>query len=173
MTFGTVLGHMSMAPGDYRTAMKAAEHLGVRVLLTVGRQLDRSLLGPVPANVCVETYVDQTRVLDQASLVVSHGGSGTVFGALAAGVPLVVVLLFADQFENGQRIVDAGAGVVVEPLAPGSGKGTRPAYRGATTLLAKPTYRQQAGRLADEMATTQSVDEVVTAMLTGTTGMTR
>jgi hypothetical protein len=30
-----------------------------------------------------------------------------------------------------------------------------------------PTYRQQAGRLAAEMAATQSVDDVLTALLAG------
>jgi hypothetical protein len=42
-----------------------------------------------------------------------HGGSGTADGALAAGVPVVVVRLFADQFENGRRLADGGAGLVV------------------------------------------------------------
>jgi UDP-N-acetylglucosamine transferase subunit ALG13 len=174
MTFGTVLGHMSMAPRVYRTAMKAVEPLGVRVLLTVGRHFNRSLLGPVPANVHVESYVDQTQVLDDASLVVAHGGSGTVFGALAAHLPLVVVPLFADQFENGRRIAEAGAGVVVDPSRPGLGDEDPPRIAEAiTTVLATPTYQQQAGRLAGEMAATRSVDEVLTPLLTGAISMRR
>jgi UDP:flavonoid glycosyltransferase YjiC (YdhE family) len=170
MTFGTVVGHMSMAPRVYRTAVKAVEPLGVRVLLTVGRQFDRSLLGPVPANVRVESYIDQTRVLDDASLVVAHGGSGTVFGALAASVPLVIVPLFADQFENGRRIAQAGAGVLVEPSCAGLGEEDAPRIAAAiTTVLATPTYQQLAGRLAAEMAATRSVDEVLAALLAGIT----
>jgi hypothetical protein len=174
MTFGTVLGHMSMAPGVYRTAMKAVGRLGVRVLLTVGRRLDQAELGPTPVNVRVESYVDQSLILDHASLVVAHGGSGTVFGALTAGVPLVVVPLFADQFENGRRIAQAGAGILVEPSRPGLGEEDAPRIADAiTTVLATPTYRQKAGRLAAEMAATASVDEVLTAMPTGAIGATR
>ncbi len=110
--------------------------LDVRVLLTVGRQFDSAALGPVPDNVHVETWVDQARVFDRAEVVVCHGGSGTVFGAVAAGVPLVVVPVFADQFENGHRVAGTGAGVVVESehtqrrrVARGHHRGGRTAHR--------------------------------------------
>jgi hypothetical protein len=43
-------------------------------------------------------------VLPHAALVVCHGGSGSTFGALAAGVPLVIWPLFADQFRNGRAV---------------------------------------------------------------------
>ena len=177
VTFGTVLGHMSIASGVYRTVLRAIEGLGARVLLTVGRRFDRSGLGPVPANVRVEAWVDQARVFDEADLVVCHGGSGTVFGALAAGVPMVVVPLFADQFENGRRIVAAGAGLVVEARGPTVGPsrpviGTDDAPRVAaaiTSLLAASSYRHSARRIAAEMATAQTADETLTALLDATT----
>lgn len=181
VTFGTVLGHMSIAAGVYRTAVQAIEGLGVRVLLTVGRRFDRSDLGPIPATVRVETWVDQARALDQADLVVCHGGSGTVFGALAAGVPVVVVPLFADQFENGRRVVAAGAGLVVE--AEGSTVGSSRPVIGADdaprvtaaieSVLATTSYRRRARRIAAEMAAVPTADEVLTDLLYGATGDTR
>ena len=54
----------------------------------------------------------QADVLGHASLVVCHGGSGTTIGALAAGCPLVVSPMFADQPYNAWRVVDAGAGEI-------------------------------------------------------------
>ena len=87
MTFGTVLGYMSIAAETYRMALEAVKRTNARVLLTVGRRVDASTLGPVPAHVHVEPWIDQARVLDHADLVVCHGGSGTALGALAAGVP--------------------------------------------------------------------------------------
>jgi MGT family glycosyltransferase len=172
---------MSIASGVYRTALRAIEGLGVRVLLTVGRRFDRSGLGPIPANVRVEAWVDQARVFDQADLVVCHGGSGTVFGALAAGVPMVVVPLFADQFENGRRIVAAGAGLVVE--AQGATVGSSRAIIGAddvpqvaaaiTSMLATSSYRRSARRIAAEMAAVKTADEVLAALLDGATNDTR
>jgi MGT family glycosyltransferase len=181
MTFGTVLGHMSMASGVYRTAMKAIEGLKDRVLLTVGRRFDRSRLGPIPANVRVEAWVDQASVLDQADLVVCHGGSGTAFGALAAGVPMVVVPLFADQFENGRRIADRGAGLVVvvkestaAPLGPGIGEEDASRITaGIVSVLATSSYRRSARRIAAEMAATQTVDEILAALVAGAIKATR
>ena len=63
----------------------------------------------------VERFVPQADVFGHASLVVTHGGSGTTLGALAAGLPLVVVPLFADQPDNARRVEAVGAGVIAEP----------------------------------------------------------
>jgi hypothetical protein len=45
MTFGTVLGYMSIAAETYRMALQAVERTSARVLLTVGRRFDASTLG--------------------------------------------------------------------------------------------------------------------------------
>lgn len=114
MTFGTILGYMADAADVYRAAIRAVERLDARVLMTVGRKVDASVLSPLPRHVHVEAWVDQHRVLGHAQLVVTHCGSGTALGSLAAGVPIVAVPLFADQFENSRRIADAGAAFIVE-----------------------------------------------------------
>jgi UDP:flavonoid glycosyltransferase YjiC (YdhE family) len=174
-TFGTVLGHMSIAAGIYRMALAAVAPLDVRVLLTVGHGFDCTGLEPVPANVHVEPWVEQAHVLADADLVVCHGGSGTVFGALAAGVPLVVTPLFADQFVNGRRVADCGAGLVVEPEG-GDDDGTRrvlgdrdvPRIADAIdAVLGTASYRHNARRIARETAAAPSVDEVLDALLAG------
>jgi hypothetical protein len=174
-TFGTVLGHMSIAAGIYRMALAALARLDVRVLVTVGHRFDRTALEPVPANVHVEPWVEQADVLAEADLVVCHGGSGTVFGALAAGVPLVVTPLFADQFVNGRRVAESGAGLVVEPEG-GDDDGIRrvladrdaPRIAAAIdAVLESASYRHNARRIAREMATAPTVDEVLDAVLAG------
>jgi UDP:flavonoid glycosyltransferase YjiC (YdhE family) len=174
-TFGTVLGHMSIAAGIYRMALAALTRLDLRVLLTVGHRFDPAAIEPVPANVHVEPWVDQARVLPAADLVVCHGGSGTVYGALAAGVPLVVTPLFADQFVNGRRVADCGAGLVVEPES-GNDDGTRRVLGDGDVrriadaiqaVLGTASYRRNARRIAREMAAAPSVDEVLDALLVG------
>jgi len=175
VTFGTVLGYMTIAADVYRTALRAVEGLRARVLLTVGRQFDPASLGPLPANVHLEQWVDQDRVMREADLVVCHGGSGTTFGALAAGVPLVIVPVFADQFENGRRVASAGAGRTVE-LHPTTADGHRPPIteddapgvaEALHGVLGDDAYRRHAAELADEMARAQSVDEVLAGLLGG------
>jgi UDP:flavonoid glycosyltransferase YjiC (YdhE family) len=173
ITFGTVLGHMVGAPAVYRAALAAAGSLPVRVLLTTGHRLDHATLGPIPSNTQVEPWVDQVDVLAEAQVVVCHGGSGTTFGALAAGVPLVVVPLFADQPENGRRVAEAGAGVVAVPDPGGSagalvGAGDTERIADAVrTVLAVPSHRLAAGAVGAEMAASPTVDDVLGQLLAG------
>jgi UDP:flavonoid glycosyltransferase YjiC (YdhE family) len=96
----------------YRAALDAVTGLDVEVLMTTGAELD---LRDVPANVRVERWVPQAQALARAALVVCHGGSGTVLGALAAAIPLIVMPMFDDQFANARALKAAGAAVVAEP----------------------------------------------------------
>jgi UDP:flavonoid glycosyltransferase YjiC (YdhE family) len=163
VSLGTVLGHMSVAAVAFRTVLDAVAEVDARVLLTVGRHFDRGQLGPIPGHVHVEPWVDQADVLARAEVVVCHGGSGTSFGALAAGLPLVVVPLFADQFANGTRIAVAGAGIVVDTGTDRGGR-TRPLDRrdarriaeAIDTVLARASYRERARCFAAEMASAPS-----------------
>jgi UDP:flavonoid glycosyltransferase YjiC (YdhE family) len=110
VTFGSSAAGIGFDP--FRAVLDAVDGLDVRVLLTTGADVD---LGPTPANVRVERWVPQQEALAEASLVVCHGGSGTVLGALAAEIPLVIMPLFSDQFANARALEAAGAAVVVEP----------------------------------------------------------
>jgi UDP:flavonoid glycosyltransferase YjiC (YdhE family) len=165
VTFGTVLGYMSIAGQVYRAAIAAVEGVAARVLLTVGRQFDPVSLGSVPSHVHVEAWADQAQVLSHADLVVCHGGSGTAFGALGAALPLVMVPVFADQFENSRRIAAAGAGLIVR----GDGVvGLDDAPRIAEAILAvlgDTSFRRIAEGLSAEMATSGTADQVLDALL--------
>ena len=143
VSFGTVVGGTPMAGALFGGALAAAADLPARVLMTVGRELDVDELGPLPPNVHVERFVPQADVFAHVHLVVTHGGSGTTLGSLAAGVPLVVVPLFADQPHNARRVAAVGAGVVAEP------SGMREAIE---TVLGDPEYERAAQRLAQEIA---------------------
>jgi UDP:flavonoid glycosyltransferase YjiC (YdhE family) len=175
VSFGTVLGYMSVAGSVYRTMLTAVKDLDARVLLTVGRRFDGSGLGTIPRNVHVEDWVDQADVMPETDLVVCHGGSGTALGALAAGVPMVIVPVFADQFENGRRIADQGAGLVVGAVPPTDGVnrnviGAVDAPRitdAIETVLGTPSHRQQAALISAEMAATPEADDVLAALLAG------
>jgi UDP:flavonoid glycosyltransferase YjiC (YdhE family) len=153
VTFGSVTGNLGMVAGVYAAALEAVADLDADVLLTVGRDTDPSTLGPVPGHVRVERWVDQASVLGRASVVVCHGGGGSTLGALAAGVPLVVVPLFSsDQFINARRVGAVGAGVVAEA------EGIRTAL---DTVLGEPAYRSAAGALATELARHRPTEEAV------------
>jgi UDP:flavonoid glycosyltransferase YjiC (YdhE family) len=176
LSFGTVLGHMSIAEGVYRAALAALSVLEARLLVTVGRHFDPSRLAPVPANVRLARWADPAQVLAEADLVVCHGGSGTAFGALACGVPVVTVPLFADQFENGRRIAAAGAGKTVDSGGPQEGRrlpigedDVPPIRRAAEEVLGEASYKEGARLIAGELGDYPPAEDVL-AMLAARLG---
>jgi MGT family glycosyltransferase len=171
ISFGTVAGRLPVGSMVYRAACEAVAGLPVRALLTMGRTRDPAELGDVPANVHVETWVDQQVALGHAGLVVCHGGAGTTFGALAAGVPLVVVPLMADQPTNGRLVYQSGAGLLVETDGAGSPPEAQAGVTAARirsairTVLADPSYATAARRVADEMAAMPALDRVAASLV--------
>jgi UDP:flavonoid glycosyltransferase YjiC (YdhE family) len=81
--------------------------------------------------------------------VICHGGSGTTLAALSAALPLVIVPLGADQFENAIACEKAGIARVVRPdnLEPAA---IRDAVR--AVMAPQSAERRAARRLADEIA---------------------
>ena len=157
VTFGTAIPQMDFFPDLFRAAADALENLPARVLFTVGVHRTPAELGPVPANVHVEQWVDQEAVLPHAAVVGSHGGSGTTLGTLAHGIPLAVLPLFADQPQNADRVDALGAGIALH-----GGPAAAPRLGTAlSTLLDEPSYRAAAGELAAEIKALPPVDEAV------------
>ena len=161
VTFGSVAGSFPQALPVYGLALQALAGLPVRALLTVGRDLDLDALPPAPDNVRVERWVPQQDVLGHAAAAVVHGGSGSMLGAIAAGVPLVVVPLFADQPQNARRVAEVGAGLAVEPNREDP-EATAAALRAAVSrVLEEPSYGDRARGLADELRAEPAVDAAV------------
>jgi UDP:flavonoid glycosyltransferase YjiC (YdhE family) len=164
VSFGTVAGRLPIGPTVYRAAREAVADLPVRVLLTMGNARDVAEAGVLPPNLHAESWVDQAAAIAAASLVVCHGGAGTTFGALTEGRPIVVVPLMADQFTNGRVVAAAGAGLVVNTGAEDPATLATLAVRlraAIQEVLATPSYRTGAERVADEMRGMPALDEVV------------
>ena len=114
LTLGSVASSLTYFPGTYRDAIAALAPLPVKLLVTVGHGTDVAALGPLPENVRAEGWVPQDAVLAHAAAVVGHGGYGTTLGALAHGVPLVLLPLFStDQWHNAERVAELGAGIAL------------------------------------------------------------
>ncbi|MBB4687712.1 glycosyltransferase [Amycolatopsis jiangsuensis] len=131
-------------PGVLEEMVSALRGESVNVVVTIGRDGDRSRFGEQPEHVRIENFVPQEQVLPSVDAVVCHGGSATVLGALAHGVPLVVLPLAADHFEVAEQISAAETGVVVD-----SGGGIRDAVR---AVLTDPVYRDSARTFAGRVA---------------------
>ncbi|HEX5148517.1 MAG TPA: glycosyltransferase [Candidatus Limnocylindrales bacterium] len=112
VTLGTVFNE---AVDVFRTILAGLRDEPVQVLVTVGETADPAALGLQPANVHVERYIPQSRVLPWSSLMVSHAGSGAMLGAIKAGVPMLAVPQGADQFMNAEQCASAGLGLRLLP----------------------------------------------------------
>jgi MGT family glycosyltransferase len=129
-------------------------------VVTVGREIDPATLGPQPGHVRVERYVPQAALLAHCDVTISHGGSGSTIGALAAGVPMVLLPMGADQPDNARRVVALGAGVTLDVVR------CTPADVGAavTAVLGDPSYAAVAHRMRDEIAALPGPDAAVAAL---------
>jgi MGT family glycosyltransferase len=154
-TLGTVSGGFEQIHTAYRLVLDALVDLPVRALLTTGAALPMNALGEVPPNVHVEHFVPQDDVIPHAAAVLCHGGSGTVLGALAAGVPLVVSPMFADQPYNARCVAAIGAGLDV-PTGTAKSEDLRSAL---SRVLADASFRVAAQRIAQEIAALPPIDD--------------
>ena len=159
VTFGSVTPTLGHYPELYRAVIGALEDLPVRIVVTVGEAADPAELGPLPANVRAERWIPQAEILCDAAAMVGHGGFGTTVGALLAGVPQVVVPLFADQPYNARRIAELGAGLAADAQRPET-------IRAAVErLLAESSFRSVAARVAREAFTLPPIDSAASALL--------
>jgi MGT family glycosyltransferase len=154
LTFGSVAPTMDLFPDLDRAAIATLAALPVRVLVTVGRDRDPADLGPLPGNVRAERWVPQRHVMSHAAAMVCHGGFGTVRMALASGVPMVVLPLFADQPHNARRVAELGAGIALERGPAGVAELTE----AVEVLLDDASYRAAAARVEAEVRTLPPVD---------------
>jgi len=155
LTLGTIFG---LESGDLLLRVVAAlADLPANLFVTVGNDVDPAELGPTPAHVHVARYVPQSSVLPACDAAVSHGGSGSVIGALAHGLPSVLIPLGADQPLNARRCSELGLARAVDAATATPG-----VLRAAVAeVLEEPGYRRNAERLRDEIAALPAPERAV------------
>jgi MGT family glycosyltransferase len=151
-TLGTIF---NVESGDlFERVLAGLRDLPINVITTVGREIDPAEFGPQSTNIRIERYIPQEIVLPQCALAISHGGSGSVIGALSHGVPMVLLPIGADQPHNSSRCEELGVAQVLDAV-----ETTRETIRSAVTdVLADPLYRRNAEHLRDEIASLPGPD---------------
>ncbi len=132
-----------------RTALEALAGEPVRVVATTNRRdhmewRARAQEVSVPDNAALVDWLSYSQVMPAASLVVCHGGHGTVARALAAGAPVLVSPALGDMAENGARVAWAGAGLMLP------GRFTRPGPLRASVrrILGDPVFKGRAEEIS-------------------------
>lgn len=95
-----------------------------------------------------DQFVPAKLVNALADIVVCHGGQGTVQTAMASGTPIVGAAMQPEQQINLDNVVISGAAVRI-PVTRWNEKNIRSAV---TKISSDPTYRRNAEKLAQSMA---------------------
>jgi UDP:flavonoid glycosyltransferase YjiC (YdhE family) len=144
-----VLVAMSSTPQNHVDCLQritdALGTLPVRGLLTTGPAVPPDAIR-APANVTVVATAPHAAVLRHASVVVTHGGHGTVVKTLAAGLPLVILHHGRDQADNAARVTARGAGLSVPRRS-----SSRRIARAIAVVLSTASYRERAARLGEQV----------------------
>ena len=125
-----------------RTA-HALGRLPVQAILTTGQAIDPRTI-QAPPNVEAVPAAPHSRILPEASAVITHAGHGTVLKSLAAGVPLICIPMGRDQDDNTVRVLRLGAGIRLKQRStPGQ------IAAAVTEILHNPQYAAAARSFAE------------------------
>jgi MGT family glycosyltransferase len=147
-----VLVSFSTAPeqgssAKFQSAIDALAGLPVHGVVTVGDSVDPATLKPA-GNVVVFATADHDDLMRRASLVMTHGGHGTLMRALRQGLPMVIVPGMAhDQAPNALAAESWGVGRALPRDANADAM-----LEAMRDVLADPAYRENAQAISREFA---------------------
>jgi UDP:flavonoid glycosyltransferase YjiC (YdhE family) len=106
------------------------------VIVSMGPRADELRLAD---NMVGAATLPQTTLMPQVDLVITHGGNNTTTEAMHNGLPMILLPLFWDQYDNAQRVHELGFGVRLATYAFADGELTGAVDR----LLADTVLRER------------------------------
>ncbi len=151
-------GSVSVKDPERFTAIviAAVKHAGCRVILGSGWTGLGSF--DLPQNIFRVSDTFHGTLFPRCAGIAHHGGSGTTHTAARAGVPQFIMPQLADQFYWGNRVHSIGLGPA--PVTPGKITETKLAII-LKDLCNNNTYRNNARRLAQDMANDNGIEEII------------
>lgn len=144
-------------PDFYRACVEAyGDRPGWHVVLQIGRSVDPADLGPLPANVETHAWVPQLEILERAGAFLTHAGMGGSSEGLVTGTPMIAAPQDADQFDNADRLVEAGVAVRID-----SATVTVEELRAALDAVTAPVVRDRSRELATDVRAAGGLDAAV------------
>ena len=157
LTLGTVFNG---ATEVLRTAIAGLSALPFNLIVTIGPGADRAHFGPQPAHVLLEPYLPHALLLPRCRLVVSYGGAGAMLGALAHGVPQLLLPQGGDQFANARAGERAGVALVLSAQQ----LSVTSVRNAALRLLNEPALTRAASAVSGEIAAMPSAEQRLPAL---------
>jgi MGT family glycosyltransferase len=114
-----------------------------QVIMTTGGLVDG--VDSLPENIHVMDFAPGLEIMKKADVVLNHGGNGTIYQAIAAGIPIIGIPAHVDQERNLQRVEDLGFGLKLrESTCTG-----QTLYDAVTEVVRTPRFRQAARELQE------------------------
>jgi UDP:flavonoid glycosyltransferase YjiC (YdhE family) len=157
VTLGTIFNR---SLNVLRTVLEGLAATDLTVIATLGPDGDPDELGSQPDRVQLYRFLPQAQVLGRCDLVICHGGAGSTLGALAFGLPILILPRGADNFYNAERVLSAGAGrrLLDADIT------ARAVAHEVKCLLTEARYRAAASRIATEIAAMPAPSAAVTPL---------
>lgn len=98
----------------YKNCFEALKDEKIRVIMSVGEDIDMNEICNIPNNFIVEKFVDQIAVLQVADVFITHCGMNSVNEALYFGIPLILFPQTTEQYGVANRVKELKAGIFLE-----------------------------------------------------------
>ena len=133
-----------------RKAFGELGRLPYRFIVTTAGQVGDDTVESAPANFRFATYAPGAQLLRRCSAMVFHGGNGSMYQALAEGVPMLAIPTHFEQEMNTRNAVRAGFCKRLSPRKAGA-----PALaRAVRDLIENGSCRDAARRYAERVRST-------------------
>ena len=110
ISMGTVINDR---PDFYHKCIDALRDIDAEVVISCGNAMDQKLLGTLPDNISVYSYVDQLDVLSRADVFITHCGMNSVSESLYMAAPMILYPQTGEQRAVARRVTEVGAGILL------------------------------------------------------------
>jgi UDP:flavonoid glycosyltransferase YjiC (YdhE family) len=124
----------------FESAIKILGNSSYQVMMTLGSLVKRNGLDPLPPGFFVARFASGDVLASKADLMICHGGNGTAYQALHAGIPVISLPTIKDQHWNAFRLSELGVGKTVS--SPNELLGA------VEEILKNPGFNQAAGEFS-------------------------
>jgi zeaxanthin glucosyltransferase len=87
----------NVKPAIFRLVSEVCQEFDLQLVISLGNRLCPTMFADMPGDPVVVKYAPQLELLQRAQVVITHGGSNTVFEALLEGKPMLVIPIAHDQ----------------------------------------------------------------------------
>jgi zeaxanthin glucosyltransferase len=87
----------NVRPAVFRLVAEVCQKFDLQLVISLGNRFCSTMFADLPGEPVVVRYAPQLELLQMARIVITHGGSNTVFEALLEGKPMLVIPIAHDQ----------------------------------------------------------------------------